>query len=84
MNAFDELAETQRLARIGSWYWDSRTGEHAVSKELCRMFGREFIPPFAEQGGTMHAAETWTPLGAAVQETVRTGIAYDVEFPARR
>lgn len=36
-----QLAEAQRLARIGSWEWDSGTGEVACSAELHRILGFE-------------------------------------------
>lgn len=34
-----ELAEAQRLAKIGSWTWDARTGSVYWSEELYRIFG---------------------------------------------
>ena len=33
------LAESQRLAKTGSWAWNLRTGELFWSQELCRMYG---------------------------------------------
>ena len=36
-----QLAEAQRLARIGSWEWDSETGRVACSEELQRIVGFE-------------------------------------------
>jgi len=33
------LAEAQRIARIGSWEWDVRTGEVWGSDELCALYG---------------------------------------------
>ncbi len=35
------LDEAQRLAQIGSWSWDTRTGEVSWSAELYRLFGRD-------------------------------------------
>ena len=34
-----QLAEAQRIARVGSWEWDLETDELTVSDELCRLFG---------------------------------------------
>ncbi|WP_200196750.1 PAS domain S-box protein [Halorhodospira abdelmalekii] len=34
-----EFAEIQRLAQIGSWSWDLRTGYSKSSAEACRIFG---------------------------------------------
>lgn len=36
----EQLAEAQRLAQIGSWELDIRTGSAVLSKELARIFGR--------------------------------------------
>ena len=84
MNKSIELAEAQRLAHIGSWYWDAGAGEYTSSEEMCRMFGREVIPPFAEQCGILYTPETWQLLNTAIQDAVRTGLAYKLELPALR
>jgi PAS domain-containing protein len=34
-----QLAEAQRIARVGSWEWDLRSGHFSWSDELCRTFG---------------------------------------------
>jgi PAS domain S-box-containing protein len=34
-----QLAEAQRIARVGSWEWDLRSGHFTWSDELCRTFG---------------------------------------------
>ena len=36
-----QLAEAQRIAHVGSWEWDSRTGEMAWSQEMYRIYGVE-------------------------------------------
>jgi PAS domain S-box-containing protein len=43
------LARSQRIARIGSWSWDLRTGEFVWSDEMYRIFGLDkdtFRPSF--------------------------------------
>ncbi|MBI3575879.1 MAG: diguanylate cyclase, partial [Gammaproteobacteria bacterium] len=35
------LAAAQRIAQLGNWEWDTRTGEWYWSDELCRLFGYE-------------------------------------------
>jgi PAS domain S-box-containing protein len=84
MNEFNELKEMQRIAHVGSWYWDAETDENQVSEEMCRIFGREAVPPFAQQSGTIFLSEIWQQLNTAVQETVRTGTGYNLELPALR
>jgi PAS domain S-box-containing protein len=34
-----QLAEAQRIARVGSWEWDLHNDEVTVSDEFCRIFG---------------------------------------------
>jgi PAS domain S-box-containing protein len=36
-----QLADAQRIARMGSWEWNIRTDEVSVSEELFRIFGSE-------------------------------------------
>src|ERR687893_1943241 len=41
------LAEAQRLAHLGSWEWDVKTGEVSWSDETFRIYGyepKEFVP----------------------------------------
>ena len=43
------LAEAQRIAHVGSWEWDPKTGEVSWSDEAFRIYGfapREFVPTF--------------------------------------
>lgn len=77
-----DLAEAQHLAHLGSWYWDTKTDKIFVSNELCRIYGRDAIPPFAQQNGILYPEETWRQLNAAVQEAVRTVIGYNLELKA--
>lgn len=78
----DELAEIQRIAHIGCWYWDVQTDDFQASEECCRIFGRKVLPPFTEQGGTLYPPETWKTLNAAVQEALQEGTPCDMDLPA--
>ena len=77
-----ELAKAQRIAQLGSWHWDARTDAVEGSAELHRLFGREVIPPFAQQVETIYPRAAWQQLNTAFLEAVRTGIGYDLELPA--
>jgi PAS domain S-box-containing protein len=64
-----QLAETQRVAQVGSWEWDLATDRLTVSEELCRILG---IPPAAELTveralAVVHPAD----LGAVREAVVR-------------
>jgi PAS domain S-box-containing protein len=78
-----ELREAQRIAHVGSWYWDARTDENTVSEELERIFGQP-CPPFGRQKGTLYPPEVWERLNAAVQRTAQTGIGYQLDLEALR
>jgi len=79
-----DLAEAQSVAQMGSWNWGINTGEDVFSEGLIRVFGRETIPPFEQQSGVIYSPETWRTLNDAVQETVRTGVGYNLDLPALR
>jgi PAS domain S-box-containing protein len=79
-----ELAEAQRVAQMGSWSWNAETGDTLISNELYRVFRRPAIPPFAQWSGILYSPEAWSQLNAAVQESVRTGVAYDLDLPGLR
>jgi PAS domain-containing protein len=78
------LAEAQRIGHIGSWYWDVRSGATTTSAETRRIFGRDVIPPLAEQSGTLYPEEAWRQLKASVLAAVQFGKAFDLELPALR
>jgi PAS domain S-box-containing protein len=78
-----ELNEAQRIAHVGSWYWDAKTDDNIVSDELLRIFNQD-CPPFQEQKGTMYPPESWERLNAAVQRAVQTGVGYELEIEALR
>lgn len=80
LNAKDaQLLEAHRLARIGTWSWDVRTGQVTSSESLAAVCGRE-VPPFAEQRGTFLTEESWDCVNTAAQEAIRTGKGYDLEI----
>jgi PAS domain S-box-containing protein len=73
------LAEAQRIANIGSWYWDLSTGVGTASEQMCRIFGL----PFPADGGAPCLDEkTWQLLSGAIQSAVEDGSRFAVEQPA--
>ena len=79
-----ELHQAQRIAHIGNWYWDAATDAMSASDELCRIFGRDTMPPLAAQCETLYSAEAWSELDDAVRAAVRSGMGFDLELPALR
>lgn len=74
-----ELAEAHRLARLGTWTWNLKTGEFASSDSLLAICGRT-VPSFPEQRGTLLTVESWERVNAAAQEAIQTGKGYDLEI----
>ncbi len=70
-----ELREAQRLARLGSWYWDRASDAFSGSAELPLIFG---LKPTARRP---LPKAVWQRLEAAREETLRTrsGCALDLE-----
>jgi diguanylate cyclase (GGDEF)-like protein/PAS domain S-box-containing protein len=79
-----ELKQAQQLAHMGSWYWDMHTDVTTASDELCRIFGCQSLPNFADQRGTLYSEQTWLQLNAEVQKSLETGVGYNLDLPAMR
>lgn len=77
-----DLRATQRMARLGTWKWDLATDRVTWSDELFEIFSVDSAstaPGFAEQE-QLYGPESWAQLSAAVAETSRTGVPYDLEL----
>ena len=83
-----DLIEAQRVARIGSWYWDAKTDVTTGSDELLRIYGfdpaTQTMPDFKEQRGRCYPEEDWERVNAAVQSTMETGVGYELDVRALR
>ena len=75
------LAEAQRLARLGSWEWDPRTGESAWSDETFRVLGfapQEFSPSLEGFLGAVHPDDRGM-LEAKVEAALGGDETFDLE-----
>jgi diguanylate cyclase (GGDEF)-like protein/PAS domain S-box-containing protein len=75
------LAEAQRLAHVGSWEWDLRTGEIFWSDEVFRIYGiepKEFIPDFERLVGVVHPDDREL-LRSKIDGALHQGEPYDFE-----
>jgi len=83
-----ELRDAQRIAHIGSWYWDAATDATTGTDELRRIFGldpaTQPMPDFKEQDGLLYPHEEWQRIDDAVRETVETGVGYQLDVQAFR
>src|SRR5215831_8775877 len=83
-----ELGEAQRLAHIGSWFWEAETDALVASDELLRIFGldpaTQRVLTLSDQRGRWHPVDDWERLKAAIQRTMQTGLGYELELRAFR
>jgi PAS domain S-box-containing protein len=77
-----ELMEAQRLANVGSWWWDPKTDTVTWSKELYRIAGIDPGMPAVsyKDHPKLYTAESWERLRAAVEEALRTGTPYELDL----
>ncbi|WP_353267308.1 response regulator [Gemmatimonas sp.] len=80
-----QLEEAQRLAGIGSWSWDLRTGAVAWSRETYRILGFAYgTPPSFERVLALAVDEArQTEFLDLVHAALRGEREYDFEIPAR-
>lgn len=78
----EELREAQRLARVGSWWWDPTTDTVGWSEGLYRIAGRD--PKLPAQGFKTHSrfytSDSFARLTAAVERAVQTGTPFELEL----
>jgi PAS domain S-box-containing protein len=77
-----DMQEAQRLAHIGSWHWDIKTGLVSWSKELYNINGHDPelpVPAFADME-SFYTAETWKAINEAVAKTFNTGEPFNLDF----
>ena len=83
-----ELTEAQRLAHIGSWYWDAKTDATIGSDEMLRIHGfdpaTESMPALRDQKGLCYPVADWERMNRGVQETLQTGVGYELDVQAMR
>ena len=75
------LAEAQRLAHLGGWEWDVRTGEISWSDEVYRIYGlapQEFVPSFERFMRIVHPDDR-ERLSEVINEALAGHKPYDVE-----
>jgi PAS domain S-box-containing protein len=78
----EELREAQRLARVGSWWWDPRADSVGWSEGLYRISGRDpkLPPPSYKEQSLFYTPESIARLNAAVEKATQTGAPYALEL----
>lgn len=77
-----EIDEAQRLAKVGTWSWDSTTGTVAWSDQLFQIFGLPpgGDPPSWEMHPRLYAPESFVRLESAVRRCLETGAPYELDL----
>ena len=78
----EELREAQRLARVGSWWWDPATDTVTWSEGMYRIAGRDpkFPPPGLKEHARFYTAESSSRLAAAVEQAVQMGTPFALDL----
>ena len=77
-----ELAESQRITRIGNWEWAPGTDVISWSAGLNLVLARDIgLPaPTFEELQQLYTQESWQRLSAGIARTIDTGAPYDLEL----
>ena len=77
-----ELADAQRLARVGNWLWDPKQKSFSWSEELYRIHGLDpsLPPPSFEEFSHLFTPESWERLSAAMQEDLKNGSVRELDL----
>jgi PAS domain S-box-containing protein len=77
-----QLAEAQRLAKVGSWQWDPNTDTAIWSEQLYRIAGRD--PHLSalnhKEQPQLYTPESWERLRRAEEEALRSGTPFELDL----
>jgi len=78
----EELADAQRLARVGNWLWDAKLNSFTWSEELYRIHGLDpsLPPPSFEEFARLFTPESWERLRAAMREDLKNGSVRELDL----
>ncbi len=76
-----QLRNVKRLAGLGHWRWDLRSGDLYWSEEIYGFFGRDpQLPPLDDAGVKAHfTPEAWETLSAKWDRAINEGVPYHVD-----
>jgi PAS domain S-box-containing protein len=77
------LERTNRLAKIGGWELDLKTGRVNLTEEAKRLHGidENFQPLKYSTGAEWYPPEAWPTVQESVRQAIEEGIPYDLESP---
>ena len=77
-----ELRGAERLARMGSWWWDPKIDSVTWSAGLSQITGRSPMlpPPAYKEHLGFYTTESTARLDAAIQNAIQTGAPYELDL----
>jgi sigma-B regulation protein RsbU (phosphoserine phosphatase) len=77
-----ELREAQRLAQLGSWWWDPKADTVTWSAGLSHLTRRDPMlpPPSYKEHLRFYAPQSSEKLGRAVESAITTGIPFELDL----
>src|ERR1019366_6836026 len=77
-----ELREAERLARMGSWWWDPKSDSVTWSAGLSHITKRDPMlpPPAYKEHLGFYTSQSSTRLAAAIQTAIQTGAPYELDL----
>lgn len=78
----EDLKDSQRIARLGTWRLDFSSEKVVWSEELYKMYGfdpAQPLPPYTEHR-TLFTPESWEKLSASLTRAKETGAPYELEL----
>ena len=78
----EELREAQRLARVGSWWWDPTTDSVTWSEGLYRIAGRDpkVPPPGLKEHSPFYSSDSFAQLMTSVEQAVELGTPFEQQL----
>jgi len=80
--SMDDLLESQRIARLGTWRLDLATNQVVWSEELYNMYGFDpsLPPPPYTEHMKLFTPASWDKLSSSLEQTSTLGIPYELEL----
>lgn len=78
----EDLNTAQRIAHVGSWYWDLESDHIAWSDQLFEMYGCDpkWPPPQFWEQKSLFAPDSFQRMNIAIESTLQNGLPFELEL----
>ena len=79
---YKDLIQSQKIAKVGTWYLNVKTNEVEWSEELYKIYGfdSKLPPPPYTEHMKLFTPESWNCLSDSLERTRISGIPYELEL----